>query len=190
MLAGLQDYIDKHAEGDILIVLHQMGSHGPAYYKRYPEAFRVFTPTCESSQLDECSQEEISNAYDNTIVYTDHFLAEVISLLKNNDEHFETAMFYASDHGESLGEGGVYLHGMPYWIAPGSQTAVSMILWFGPNFDDVDAEDVRAVIDTPLTHDNIFHTLLGLFEIHSQVYQEDKDVLHMARLRGGKTSEY
>jgi lipid A ethanolaminephosphotransferase len=190
MLAGLQEYIDSHPEGDLLIVLHQMGSHGPAYYKRYPDAFRKFTPTCDSSQLDNCSAEEISNSYDNTILYTDHFLAEVIELLHSNDDHFETVMLYAGDHGESLGEKGVYLHGLPYWMAPDSQIEVPMILWFGKNYNDVPAGSIRAIRDIPLSHDFIFHTLLGVFEVSSAEYMASKDILQAARDRAGAPPKY
>jgi len=190
MLSGLQEYIDKQTEGDIFIVLHQMGSHGPAYYKRYPDEFRVFTPTCDSNQLDGCSQEEISNAYDNTILYTDHFLGEVIDLLRTNDGRFETAMFYASDHGESLGEKGVYLHGLPYWMAPDTQTKVPMILWFGKNYHDASPQALREIRNTPLTHDFIFHTLLGMFEVTTTEYNQEKDLLHLSREHAGIAREY
>lgn len=181
MLTGLDDYIGNHPYGDILIVLHQMGSHGPAYYKRYPEAFHVFEPTCDTNQLDDCSAAEIGNAYDNTIVYTDHFLARVIEFLGNYDDRFETALLYVSDHGESLGESGVYLHGLPYWIAPYTQIKVPLIMWFGETFYDVDPAAVARLRDTALSHDNVFHTLLGLFEILIEPYQADKDILQMAR---------
>jgi len=181
MLAGLQDYVDEQATGDILIILHQMGSHGPAYYKRYPAAFRKFVPTCESNQLQDCSGAEINNTYDNTILYTDHFLAAVIDFLRDNDDRFETAMLYASDHGESLGESGVYLHGLPYWVAPDAQTHVPFILWFGNNSDDVDIEGLRQLQDDELSHDNIFHTLLGLFEVNSEIYDRQKDILQKSR---------
>ena len=177
MLAGLQDYVDQQDTGDIFIILHQMGSHGPAYYKRYPPEFRKFVPACESNQLQDCSEAEINNAYDNTILYTDHFLADVIDFLRNNDNRFETAMLYASDHGESLGESGVYLHGLPYWVAPDAQTHVPFILWFGKNYDDVDFEALRRLQNDSLSHDNIFHTLLGLFEIKSGIYDGQKDIL-------------
>jgi lipid A ethanolaminephosphotransferase len=182
MLHGLQAYIDSQPEGDILIVLHQMGSHGPAYHKRYPAGFRRFEPTCETSQLDTCTQEEISNTYDNTILYTDHFLAQVIQLLRANDPRFETALFYASDHGESLGEAGLYLHGLPYLVAPGTQTRVPLVLWFGPANHDIDRTAVERLRDTPLSHDNVFHTVLGLFEVRSTVYDSTQDLLHEARL--------
>ncbi|MEJ8566435.1 phosphoethanolamine transferase [Elongatibacter sediminis] len=190
MLAGLQSLVDRQPSGDILIVLHQMGSHGPAYYKRYPESYRVFRPTCESEQLDSCTEEQISNSYDNTIRYTDHFLARVVDFLHSNDARFETAMVYISDHGESLGEGGIYLHGMPYWMAPESQVAVPMIMWFGSNYDEVDVSALKRLIHAPLSHDNLFHTMLGIFEVSAEVYDEKKDLLYQSRVLQGQSAEY
>jgi lipid A ethanolaminephosphotransferase len=186
MLDGLQAFIDAQPDGDILIVLHQMGSHGPAYHRRYPPAFHVFSPTCESSQLDDCDHAAIGNSYDNSIRYTDHFLAEVIALLRANDGRFETAMLYVGDHGESLGEAGVYLHGLPYLIAPEAQTRVPMILWFGEHNDDAATADLRLLRDVELSHDNLFHTVLGLFEISSKVYDPAKDLLRQAAQRAGR----
>lgn len=177
MLAGLQDYVDAHPQGDILIVLHQMGNHGPAYYKRYPQAFEKFSPTCRSSDLNRCSQEEIDNAYDNAILYTDRFLAQTIEFLGRNDARFETAMFYVSDHGESLGEKGVYLHGLPRAIAPEAQLHVAAAAWFGAGYDDIDVAALRANRDMPLSHDHLFHTLLGLLEIKTTAYRQDLDFL-------------
>jgi lipid A ethanolaminephosphotransferase len=190
MLEGLQDYVDRLPAGDILIVLHQKGSHGPAYYKRYPPEFRAFEPTCDTSQLDTCSDLEIGNTYDNTILYTDYFLAQVIDLLRRNDDRFETVMLYASDHGESLGESGVYLHGLPYWLAPDAQTRVPFIMWFGRNFHGVDVAAMRQLREESLSHDNIFHTLLGLFEIDSGVYDATKDMLQKSRDLAGTPREF
>ena len=181
MLSGLQNFIDRQEDGDILIVLHQMGSHGPAYYKRYPEAFRVFTPSCDTNELENCSEDEIGNTYDNTILYTDHFLGQVIEFLRGYDDRFETVMLYASDHGESLGESGLYLHGLPYWLAPDAQTRVPVILWFGRNYHDVDVDAMRKLTDGSLSHDNLFHTLLGVFEVDSDVYDAGKDILQKSR---------
>jgi lipid A ethanolaminephosphotransferase len=181
MLGDLQRYIDAHPAGDIFIVLHQMGNHGPAYYRRYPRAFEHFTPACRSDDLSRCSKEEIDNAYDNAILYTDHFLAQTIALLERNDARFETALFYVSDHGESLGEGGLYLHGMPKLIAPDTQVRVPVVLWFGKNFDDVDRPALRKKRDMRFTHANIFHTVLGFLEIETSVYQAGLDILQDAR---------
>jgi lipid A ethanolaminephosphotransferase len=176
MLDGLQEYIDAQ-QGDILIVLHQMGNHGPAYYKRYPKSFEQFTPVCETSQLEECSEEQINNAYDNVILYTDYFLTKVIDLLKQNSSTFETAMLYVSDHGESLGEKGVYLHGLPGFLAPEEQTHVATILWIGDNYDEIDAESVRLKAGRDYSHDNIFHTVLGLMEVDTKLYNRDMDII-------------
>ena len=190
MLSGLREYIDQQQQGDILIVLHQMGSHGPAYFKRYPSEFHVFVPTCDTNELDSCSASEIGNAYDNTILYTDYFLGQVIELLRSYDDRFETVMLYASDHGESLGESGVYLHGLPYWLAPDAQTRVPVILWFGRNYHDVDVAAMRQLRDEPLSHDNLFHTLLGLFEIDSGVYDGSLDLLQKSRDFAGTPLEF
>jgi len=165
MLHGLQNYIDAQ-EGDILIVLHQMGNHGPAYYKRYPPEVEHFKPACHSAELSECSAEEINNAYDNAIRYTDYFLSMVIALLKANTPTFETTMLYVSDHGESLGENGLYLHGMPYLFAPREQTLVPLIIWAGSS-SDIDLTSARAYHTMDNSHDAVFHALLSLFEIKS-----------------------
>jgi lipid A ethanolaminephosphotransferase len=177
MLSGLQDYIDRHPVGDILIVLHQKGNHGPEYYKRYPPAFEKFTPVCKTNDLGACSREEIVNAYDNAILYTDFFLSKVIELLKQNDDRFETAMMYVSDHGESLGENGLYLHGLPYFLAPEAQKHVPSVMWFGRNFDPHSLSSIEAKRMEQLSHDNIFSTLLGLFELQTAAYNPKMDLL-------------
>jgi lipid A ethanolaminephosphotransferase len=180
MLVGLQAYIDTHPKGDIVIVLHQMGNHGPAYYKRYPKAYEEFTPVCRTNQLEQCSQEEITNAYDNAILYTDHFLSQTISFLKQNDPKFETAMFYVSDHGESLGEKGLYLHGFPYAIAPEAQKHVPAVMWFGKHYK-VDRKKLDRTAKMPWSHDSYFSTVLSFLEIKSTVYKPELDLLHGIR---------
>lgn len=182
MLASVQRYIDEHPTGDIVMVLHQMGNHGPAYYRRYPADFERFRPACRNDDLSRCSQEEIDNAYDNAILYTDHFLAEAIKLLEANDARFETALFYVSDHGESLGERGVYLHGLPKAIAPEAQLRVPMVLWFGKSFDEIDRAALAERRAQRFTHANVFHTVLGLLEVESAVYRRDLDILEGARM--------
>ena len=176
MLSGLQEYIDSHPTGDILIVLHQMGNHGPAYYKRYPKDFEVFTPVCETNQLEECTKEEIGNSYDNAILYTDYFLSKVIELLKQNSR-FEAAMFYISDHGESLGENNIYLHGLPYFMAPETQKHIPAIMWFGEGYH-INKDALDSVSSMPYSQDNLFDTLLGLMEIETSVYDKSMDILH------------
>ncbi len=177
MLIRVQDYINKHDKGDILIVLHQMGNHGPAYYKRYPESFEQFKPICKTNQLEKCSIEEISNAYDNAILYTDYFLSKTIDVLKQNSPAFKTALFYVSDHGESLGENGLYLHGLPYIMAPDTQTHVGVIMWFDEKFKDNKAA-VLAKKEQTFTHDNVFHTVLGFFDVVTSVYNSKMDIVN------------
>lgn len=177
MLEGLQDFIDQQ-QGDILIVLHQMGNHGPAYFKRYPKSFEKFTPVCKTNQLEECQQEEIGNAYDNAILYTDYFLDQTIKLLKKNDGKFQPALFYISDHGESLGEDGLYLHGMPYFIAPDCQKHVGALMWFGKTAkQEVNTERLKTIAGDDFSQDNLFHTLLGFMRVKTSLYKEEKDIL-------------
>ncbi len=178
MLRGIQPYIDQHPKGDIVIVLHQMGNHGPAYYKRYPESFRKFVPTCDTNQLQNCNPTEISNTYDNAILYTDYFLSKVIQLLKINNNKFEAAMLYISDHGESLGENNLYLHGLPYILAPDNQKRVPLIMWFGESFrHEINFESLKNNTDTQYSHANIFHTMLGLMEVETKVYDKAMDII-------------
>lgn len=128
LVEGLTEYIDQQ-DSDILIVLHTLGSHGPAYYKRYPKSFTHFQPECRTSSPHECSNESLLNSYDNTIVYTDYLLNKVITKLQQHNHQYESFLLYVSDHGESLGENGIYLHGLPYLIAPKSQKHVPMLMW-------------------------------------------------------------
>jgi len=186
MLEGIQAYINQHPKGDIIIVLHQMGNHGPAYYKRYPAEFEKFTPVCKTNQLEECSKEELDNAYDNAILYTDYFLSKVIAILKQNSDGFETAMFYISDHGESLGEKGLYLHGLPNFIAPDTQRHVPAILWVGDNYAEINTELLKNKQNEKLSHDNVFHSLLGFMEIESSVYDKTMDIFYMPLMIGSK----
>ena len=182
MLVGLDEYIKKHKGEDILIVLHQMGNHGPAYYKRYPKEFEKFTPVCKSNQLEECTQEEVSNAYDNAILYTDYFLSKVINFLKPYSNDYETGMLYMSDHGESLGENGLYLHGLPYFMAPDEQKHIGSLIWLGGEIkEDIDTVKLSTYKEKSFSQDNLFHTLLGLFEVETDVYKKDMDILFDAR---------
>ena len=165
---------------DLLIVLHTMGSHGPAYHRRYPEKFAQFRPFCKTNSPQECTDEEVRNAYDNTILYTDFILSEIINLLKQQSEEVDSFMVYVSDHGESLGENGVYLHGLPYFIAPKGQTHVPFISWFSEGFKKdhpVHMDSLQKHKNNAYSHDNLSQSLLGLFSVKSAVYQADKDIL-------------
>jgi lipid A ethanolaminephosphotransferase len=179
MLHGLQDYINAQS-GDILIVLHQMGNHGPAYFKRYPEAFEKFKPACQTAELSECSDEEISNAYDNAILYTDYFLSQVVQLLKQNEPEFETSMLYISDHGESLGENNLYLHGMPYMLAPPEQTEIPVIVWAGET-SDIDVESLLIQQNVKTSQDAVFWSLLTLFDVRADWISSPNTLFQMAQ---------
>lgn len=166
MLVGLEDYVQSNS-GDTIIVLHQMGNHGPAYYKRYPDAFETFTPACRTKELSQCSAQEIENAYDNAVAYTDYFLDETIQLLTQFNATHDTAMLYVSDHGESLGENGIYLHGMPYMLAPETQTKVPMLVWTGEG-SSIDHSQLRELQQQALSHDAVAYSLIDFFDVALQ----------------------
>jgi lipid A ethanolaminephosphotransferase len=178
LLDGLEGKLRSETR-DTLLVLHIKGSHGPAYYKRYPAAFEKFTPTCKTSDIAACDAESLHNSYDNTIVYTDHVLGEVISLLQKLSDQFATAMLYASDHGESLGESGLYLHGMPYALAPKEQTRVPMYAWVSAQFSELENWNTSCMAGQtkiPRSHDNIYSTILGFMEIETAEYKHELDL--------------
>ena len=173
--------IIRDAKDDLVIVLHQKGSHGPAYFKRYPAAFKRFVPVCETNELEQCSRESIVAAYDNTILYTDHFLNQTIELLKASaaSDHVNTAMMYFSDHGESLGEHNMYLHGAPYMLAPDEQKQVPFMLWMSEGFRtrfQIDQRCLAARAGQPFSHDNVFHSVLGMLSVNTAVYNPRLDV--------------
>jgi lipid A ethanolaminephosphotransferase len=168
----------QRAKG-VVVVMHQMGSHGPAYYKRVPQAFKKFTPECPSNALQDCAREQVVNSYDNTIAYTDHFLASTIKWLKTKENTAQAAMVYVADHGESLGENNIYLHGLPYAIAPDVQKRVPWITWLSSSFaarSKVDVTCLNSRADTRLTHDSYFHSVVGLLDVKTSVYRRDLDV--------------
>jgi len=183
LLHGLQSYIDK-LDSDAVIVLHMLGSHGPAYFKRYPPAFEVFTPVCDTTQIDRCSRESIVNAYDNTLRYTDHVLSQTIDLLRSNAQRFDTAMLYVSDHGESLGENGLYLHGIPYSLAPREQTQVPLLLWLSEGLrarPGIDTTCLEARLREPLSHDHLYHSVLGLSSVQTALYRPQRDLFRQCQ---------
>lgn len=180
VLVGEMERHLRSTEGDILIVLHTMGSHGPAYYRRYPPAFEVFTPTCRQNTPQRSSQEEVINAYDNTILYTDYVLNRLIASLEGSPDTDNAFLFYVSDHGESLGENGVYLHGLPEVIAPPAQTHIPMLAWLSPRIIDdrsLDVPRIRQRARAPSSHDNVASTMLGLYEVTTSLYSEELDLL-------------
>jgi len=178
LLDKLEEAIQS-ADRDTVIVLHQNGSHGPAYYRRYPDEFRRFTPDCRSDDFADCTREEIVNSYDNTIYYTDYFLSQVIDRLESHSAAMDTALLYVSDHGESLGEFGLYLHGTPYFLAPEAQTHVPMLLWLSTPYRQdfaIDTTCLQGRKAERLSHDNVFHSVLGLLDIGTTDHRADLDL--------------
>lgn len=181
---GLEAYINQ-LKGNGVIVLHTIGSHGPTYNHRYPPAFRKFTPTCETKQIQECSQEQLINTYDNTLLYADYIVDKAIELLKAHQEKFTTSLVYLSDHGESLGEKGVYLHGLPYAIAPEFQTRVPLLIWLSPDYQQRYGVDYtclnRLATSQKHSQDNLFSTMLGMTGVQTREYVAADDILATCR---------
>ncbi|MEK7345995.1 MAG: phosphoethanolamine--lipid A transferase [Pseudomonadota bacterium] len=166
----------RRAKGTV-VVMHQMGSHGPAYYKRSPMAMKQFLPECSSHALQNCPPEQIVNAYDNSILYADHFIAKTVKWLQSQSQ--PTALMYLSDHGESLGEKGLYLHGMPYSMAPQEQTHVPLLVWLSTPLQRQRGwrmSCLQAQSDKALSHDHLFHSLLGLSQVSTRLAKPDLDL--------------
>lgn len=164
----------------LVLVMHQMGSHGPAYFKRSPDELKRFLPECKSNQLQDCERQQVVNGYDNTLLTTDRLLARSIAWLQAQQDRFDTGMLYVSDHGESLGENGLYLHGMPYAMAPKEQTHVPMILWVpegGALAASMKPGCLATLRDKPASHDNLFHTTMGWVGARADVYKAEWDLL-------------
>lgn len=185
LLAPLSEKL-KNMTQYTFIVVHLIGSHGPAYYKRYPKEFEAFTPACNTQDLQKCTRQEIINAYDNTILYTDNILSKIINLLKKYPD-YKAGMLYVSDHGESLGEKGLYLHSLPYTIAPEYQIKVPMFLWMSPTMikeDYIDYDCLKKEAQSgSFSHDNIFHSTTRLLEIDTKLYNVDLDIFNNCRTK-------
>ncbi|OIU85816.1 phosphoethanolamine--lipid A transferase [Acinetobacter sp. AR2-3] len=182
LVDSLKDYLahlDKNNPKPQLIVLHQMGSHGPAYFKRSKTPYQPFQPTCNSNAIQGCSTEELKNSYDNSIVYTDHVLAQIVETLKQQTQ-YQTGFWYLSDHGESTGEHGLYLHGAPYSMAPTQQTHVPMLMWFSDAWKQQNTQQVSCLkgqTEQARSQDHLFPSLLSLLDIKTQVTEAKNDML-------------
>jgi lipid A ethanolaminephosphotransferase len=183
LLRGMEG-VARDASGNLFVVMHQLGSHGPSYFKRYPAVFKQFSPTCESDDLRNCTAAEIVNAYDNSLLYTDFFVSNVIDFLGRAQSKYDTALLYVSDHGESLGESGLYLHGMPYAIAPDVQKRVPFLVWLSAGFRSsfgIDQACLRARAGEAVSHDNLFHSLLGVLDVQTVDYRQAMDIFAPCR---------
>ncbi len=183
LLKNFQQKINSYA-GNTLVVLHQQGSHGPAYFNRYPKEFERYTPTCQTEDLSQCSQQQVINTYDNSLAYTSYMLAQTIKQLQALSSSHNVVLLYVSDHGESLGENGIYLHAAPYLIAPDEQTHVPFLIWLDKENADafnIDVNCLQQKIAQPQSHDNIFHSVLHLGGIKTQVYNKELDIFDACR---------
>ncbi|MDF9435129.1 phosphoethanolamine transferase [Chromohalobacter israelensis] len=185
LVERLKDELKKNSgsNDDKVVVLHQLGNHGPSYYQRYPEPFGRFAPVCETADLNKCQKNEIVNAYDNGVLYTDSVLDSLISALKSQSQ-YSAAMLYVADHGESLGENGVYLHGLPYSIAPREQTHVPMTWWLDKDFvgsTGLDNDCLYKNADDTYSHANLFSSILGLMQVATSAYKPDQDITSACR---------
>lgn len=187
---AMLEHVDERIagmSGDKLLVFHLFGSHGPTYFKRYPPEHRHFVPDCARADIENCDHEQLVNAYDNTIRYTDYVLAQMIETLRRYSKDYDTALLYASDHGESLGENGLYLHGIPYRFAPIQQRRVPMQIWISPGMAASRHLDLACLRQRAgeqghdYSHDNIFPSMLGLWNVQTTVYDEHLDVFAPCR---------
>ncbi len=198
LLTGLQARLEalpaaQRAHG-VVLVLHQMGSHGPAYSRRSPPGRKPFGPECTTNNLQDCDPQGLVNAYDNSIAYTDEVLGQAQQWLAQQADHYRPALLYVSDHGESLGENHLYLHGLPYAVAPRVQKHVPWVMWLPPQTQSalhVGMDCLQARRDQPFSHDHLFHTVLGLVEVQAPEYQPALDLLQACRApaRGGQGAE-
>ncbi|RLV60418.1 phosphoethanolamine--lipid A transferase [Parashewanella curva] len=183
LLKGLPSQI-KGMKGNKFVVLHLIGSHGPTYFERYPKSLDFYQPSCQRSDIENCTTEQIYNVYDNTLRYTDLVMAKAIDLLKSFESSHNVALMYMSDHGESLGENGIYLHGLPYKFAPIEQKRVPWMFWMSDSFakiKNIDGECLRKNTHSAYSQDNLFSTLLGLMDVSTSVYDKKMDIFSECR---------
>lgn len=183
LLAGLDTHAILNPHGGTVLFLHQLGNHGPGYFRRYPRDFEVFKPACRDDKLQNCSREEIVNAYDNAILYTDYVLSGLIDWLAGMHD-LDTALLYVSDHGESLGENNLFLHGAPLVIAPIEQTRVPMFLWLSAGYRErlgLDDACMREVASRSASHDMLYSSLMGILDVKSSTYEGKLDFTRACR---------
>jgi len=183
MLDNLENKVENFAS-DAFIVLHQRGSHGPAYSEHYPKEAELYKPVCKQKKFPFCSRESLINVYDNSIIYTSMFLAKTIDTLSSLSDRYNTALIYISDHGESLGENGMFLHSAPYKTAPVEQKDIPFLIWISDSFArdfNLDKDCLRRHAENRHSQDNIFHSVLGLSGIKTDVYLPELDIFAQCR---------
>lgn len=185
VITELKQQLQHTKNSDRVIVLHLSGSHGPEYFSKYPKEFAVFKPECRKNELRLCDKASLLNTYDNTILFTDYVLNELIEVLKQESASWNSALIYTSDHGESMGEHGMYGHCAPYLVAPREQTHVPLLVWLSPDFQQEKHVSLACLkekaLKDPFSHDNFFHSILGLMDVSTAVYQPQLDLFKSCR---------
>ena len=179
LLKDFNNKIKAMKNDNKFVVLHMIGSHGPKYYERYPRKMEQFSPACNNPEVSKCPTDNLINTYDNSILYTDYVLSQTIKRLQTYQDKYNVAMLYVSDHGESLGENGLYLHGVPFALAPDVQLKIPLILWLPKAYataNNINRECVINRVKKPLSHDNIFHSLLGGYGVSTKIKSNQLDI--------------
>ncbi|AGH81938.1 sulfatase [Psychromonas sp. CNPT3] len=180
LISELKQQLATKNNIDRLIVLHLKGSHGPTYWQRYPSEKSRYTPSCDQKDIEHCTDEEIVNVYDNSLVYTDFIVSLAIKALQKQQSNYNVALTYISDHGESLGEKGLYLHGTPYAFAPKEQTHVPWSFWLPEQYMQAHSFDSACIRKKGaiggLSHDNFFHSMLGLLGVNTRLKDNNLDL--------------
>ncbi len=170
LASGLKEEIESSGRNKVLIVLHTSTSHGPSYNQKYPDKFERFSPVCTNVELSKCTHNELINAYDNTIVYTDYIISKVIDELKKLDG-WNCCMIFVSDHGESLGEKNLYMHGVPLSIAPKEQYEIPFIVW-----SSVGSRSIKNLKET--TQHHVFHSVADFLDLDTPVLDHNLSVFN------------
>ena len=154
----LDEVIEQYQSGYRFAILHLGGgSHGPIYQTRYPKTFQVFNPQCfEANVMNHCTEEELYNAYDNSILYLDYVLDKILLSLEQSNKPY--ILIYLSDHGESLMEEGRIFHGLPPGLQlPDEQAQIPLLIHSSIPITIVPREQYH--------QQDVFDTVLSLFSI-------------------------
>ena len=174
LFEGLKDEILSSGKSKVLLIIHTSISHGPAYNKRYPAEFEHFTPVCNTVEMAKADHDELMNSYDNTIIYTDYLLSEAIKQLEELPKEWESCLMYVSDHGESLGEGNLFMHGVPISIAPREQIEIPFLVWTSEG-----SREIKPLDKVGQYH--VFHSVMSFLGAESEIFDENMNIFTPAR---------
>ena len=180
LLKGLRERIESSPKNKVLIVLHTSTSHGPKYADKYPKEFEVYKPVAKNVEEGQKSVGLLINAYDNTILYTDFLVDSLINMLRSMTD-WNSAMIFISDHGESLGENKMFMHGLPMKLAPKVQYEIPFLVWTSDHFRDykpisTEKDAPEGQLPAVLDQHYVFHSVLNLLSIQSPAYNKDYDI--------------